>query len=215
MRKILPVILSLFVVIGCDDKASSGTTATSNVSQQVLTKADFAKYVREGVEYDVSSTGVLTFAKPYDMFEDFNDFYEDEFKIVSESPLSILMTKKLTDSHLEPFKEWNERSVLYAVYKTFTYTPANEIIIEAYPISEQKNGKMKAHKEFTLKGKVSREKALDVLKKHSPATSFDDLVQLEQKEGSYRRVGVSGSDTWDKFYHNEQTRSEIIKDLLQ
>lgn len=216
MKKMFLLLLSLFTIVACDNKENNDTVAQQETPQKVvLTKADFAKYVREGVEYDVSSTGVLTFAKPQDMFEDFNDFEEQEVKVKEGNPTSILITKQLSNDPLEPVKEWNERAFIYAIYKSFTYTPVNELIVEAYPLIEQKNGKFKAKKEFALKTQITREKALEVLKKHTAATSFDDLVQLEEAEGQYRRVGVSGSGIWDKFYHNEQYRPTIVSDLLK
>lgn len=219
MKKLLLIALSAFAITACGDeepKAEQPTAEAPKVSEtRVPTKADFAKYVDTGVEYDVNEKGVLIFAKPKDMFDDFNDFQGDEIKILKEKPLSIRISKLLSDDPLELYKEWNERAFMYAVYKTFTYTPVNEITLEAYPIAENAKGKKTALKKFTLKGTITREKALDVLKKYTSATSFNDLVQLEEKEGSYRRVGVSGSELWDKFYHNEQARPVIIEDLVK
>lgn len=219
MKKLLLIALSALVITACGEeetKAEQPTVEATKVSEaKIPTKADFAKYVDTGVEYDVNEKGVLIFAKPKDMFDDFNDFQGDEITILKEKPLSIRISKLLSDDPLEPYKEWNERAFMYAVYKTFTYTPVNEITLEAYPIAENAKGKKTALKKFTLKGTITREKALDVLKKYTSATSFNDLVQLEEKEGSYRRVGVSGSDLWDKFYHNEKERSAIIEDLIK
>lgn len=220
MKKLLLIALSAFAITACgEEEQKTEQSATAEISKatetKVPTKADFAKYVDAGVEYDVNEKGVLIFAKPKDMFDDFNDFQGDEITILKEKPLSIRISKLLSDDPLEPYKEWNERAFMYAVYKTFTYTPVNEITLEAYPIAENAKGKKTALKKFTIKGTITREKALDVLKKYTSATSFNDLVQLEEKEGSYRRLGVSGSDLWDKFYHNEQARSAIIEELIK
>lgn len=215
MKKLLLILLSAFAITACDGE-SKATESKSEKTTVIRTKADFANSIENGVEYDVSPTGVLTFVKPKDMFIYFNDYQieRNELAFISEDPLSIRISK-VKYSADDMYKEYNEMAFIYAVYKTFTHTNANQITVEAYPIYENsKTGKQKAFKDLMIKATITREKALEVLKQHSSATSFDDLVQLEENN-QYREIGVNGSDIWDKFIYNDKERPAIIADLIK
>lgn len=150
------------------------------------------------------------------MFVYFNDYQieRNELSFISEDPLSIRISK-VKYSADDMYKEYNEMAFIYAVYKTFAHTNADQITVEAYPIYENlKTGKQKAFKNLMIKATVTREKALEVLKQHSSATSFDDLVQLEENN-QYREIGVNGSDVWDKFIYNDKERPAIVADLIK
>lgn len=213
MKHLLIAILFVFGIVACDD-----IKTTSNQSPPVVvkTKADFAKYVDNGVEYDVNDQGVLIFVKVRDMFANFGDYIEEqgELKILSESPLSIRISKiKYTPDDM--YKEYNEMAFLYAIYKTFIHTNINEITVEAYPIYENLDTKkQKALKNLTIKSTVTRQRALEVLKKYTNAGAFNDLVQLTENN-QYRQIGVSGSELWDKFIYNDKMRPDIITELLK
>ncbi|MBF0752218.1 MULTISPECIES: hypothetical protein [unclassified Pasteurella] len=215
MKKLLLILLSAFAITACggEDKEAENQPGKTTV---IRTKADFASSINDGVEYDVSSTGVLTFAKAKDMFADFNDYRveQNELAFISEDPLSIRISK-VSYTPDDMYKEYNEMAFIYAVYKTFAHTPVNQITVEAYPIYEDlKTNKQKVFKNLTIKATITREKALEVLKKHSSAKSFDDLVQLEENN-QYREIGVNGSDLWDKFIYSDKERPNIIADLIK
>lgn len=193
-------------------------TASTSIapSQKSEPNDKFATFVGKDVAYNVNEKGVLIFANARNMFDSFNDYREEEGELtfLSENPLSLKINKHLDEG--EPnLKEYSEMSFLYAIYRTFMNTQLNEIMVEAYPITvDYKTHKKTEHKKYAFKATVSREKALNVLKKHSSAASFDDLVQTTENT-QHRIVGISGSEVWDKFIYNEKQRSQIVADLMK
>lgn len=215
MKKLFILFLFGFCLTGCNDETVQNETKIVN-TDKVKTKADFEKFVGKGVEYDVNDKGVLIFAKARDMFDEFNDYREEEGELtfLSEEPLSLRINKHLSEDD-QMFKEYGEMSFLYAIYRTFMNTNLNEITVESYPIAvNYKTEKQKPYKNVALKAVVTREKALEVLKKYTSATSFNDLVQTREND-QHRMVGISGSEIWDKFIYNEKQRTQIVSDLMK
>lgn len=212
MKKLLIAVLFILGLVGCSDEEIK---PTSIPQEQVRTKESFAKYVGEGVPYDVNNKGVLIFEKPRQMFSNFNDYRESEGELafISEEPLSIRISKKVQQGD-KMAKQYSEISFIYAIYRTFMNTSADLITVESYPIEiNAKNGKEKPLKQFTLKATVSRDKALNVLRQYTNAQSFDDLIQLRENN-QYRTIGVDGSELWDKFIYNEKIRPDVVQSLV-
>lgn len=215
MKKLFIIFLFGCYLTGCNDEAIHNETKLAT-TDKVKTKADFEKFVSKGIEYDVNDKGVLIFEKARDMFDEFNDYREEEGELtfLSEKPLSLRINKHLSEDD-QMLREYGEMSFLYAIYRTFMNTNINEITVESYPITvNDKTNKKKAYKNFTLKAVVTREKALEVLKKYTSATSFNDLVQTKENN-QHRTVGISGSEIWDKFIYNEKQRTQIVSDLMK
>lgn len=210
------IITAIFVAPTSDRSSQVDGMNTLESTKQVDKKKRFENLIGKDIEYNVNEKGVLIFAKARDMFSSFNDYREEEGEIafLSENPLSLKINKHLTagDPNL---REYSEMSFLYAIYRTFMNTSLNEITVEAYPISiNDKTNQKIEHKQYIFTATVSREKALEVLKKYTSATSFDDLVQTSENS-QHRTVGISGSEIWDKFIYNEKQRSQIVSDLMK
>lgn len=227
MKKLLKIILALIVllmiigaIVGNDEQkqevAQQPTEATEIKTDSTPAKPSFEGRISKDVKYTVSEKGILIFDKAKDMFREFNDYRESEgeVKFLSEKPLSILITKKLDEDEKNLVKEYGEMSFLYAIYRTFMNTPENQVTVEAYPVLVTAQNKEIPQKAVKLKATVTREKALEILRKYTAAESIDDLVQTEENK-EYRQVGMSGSKLWDKFVYNEKERTNIVKDLLK
>lgn len=211
MKKLLlTIVLSIAALAACEHESPQNAEQSATKS-----KTDFSGYVEKGIEYDVNEKGVLIFMKARDMFDNFNDYREEEgeVKFITEKPLSILITKKLEEDEKQLSKEYAEMSFLYAIYRTFMNTPETQVTVEAYPIVVTRKNKEIPQKKVALKTTITREKALDVLQKYTNAKSIDDLVQTEENT-EHRKVGISGSKIWDKFIYNEKERSNIVADLV-
>lgn len=216
MKKFLAIALSALILTACGGEDKPSKTEAPTSVKVIKTKQDFETIFGKDANFSISDDGVVIFAKARDMFRNFNDYRESEGEIafLNEAPLSILITKNLDEDEKDLAKNYAEMSFLYAVYRTFMNTPENEVTVDAYPVIVTTKGKKFPQKQVEIKATISREKALEVLKKYTKATSISDLVQTEENK-EYRSIGYSGSKVWDSFIYNEKERSSIVADLVK
>lgn len=169
---------------------------------------------KEKAPHEFNDKGVVIFANARDMFNVFNDYPEDggQLKIMSEKPFKVRVSDLVvaTDTP-ENLTLSKKKAFMYAVYNVFMHTKEPSVTVESIPV-DLKTGK--PIKTTALQGTVSRERALEVLKKYSSAQSFDDLVETKPND-QYRVIGMSSSKVYDEFAYGLRNQDAIISALLQ
>ena len=140
------------------------------------------------------------------MIEEFSDYSVSNktFKILKNEPLHIQLSPRVVKSDPSNVIELEvKRAVIYGVYRTFVHTNEGSITVTAIPREINfDNKKEKYLKEFKRTISITREKALELLKKNIKVKSFSQLV-TEKKIGS-----LVFKDQWSKsfnrIYYNDQ-----------
>lgn len=218
MKKLFFLSFLSCALIGCgDDTATTQTEqATTEQTQQSTDKEPQAKAVRpqdyfKDTQYSLNEKGTVIFGSAKELFEQNGDYnIEDKTLIIhSENPLKITLNVVTTkDESEELIKLDIANAFFYGIYQTFTHTNVPSIDLTVSAINQKQKP---VYKNFTLKSKVTREYALNVLKNFSPAKSFDDLVNFDTSN-EYNVVGYNSSKLYLDF-RGERFRSQIIKSL--
>ncbi len=140
------------------------------------------------------------------MIEEFNDYSASNgtLKILAKEPLHIQLSPIVVKRDFpEVIEEAVKRALVYGVYRTFTHTPANNIVVTVVP--KEMNFKNKEYKyvsEYKRTISITRKAALALVKKHIHVRSFSDLVS-ETKIGD-----ITMKDQWTKnfkrIYYNDK-----------
>ena len=169
---------------------------------------------KEKVPHEFNDKGIVIFTNARDMFNVFNDYPEDggQLKILSEKPLKIRISDLATaNDGADNLALSKKKAFMYGVYNVFMHTKENSVTVESIPV-DLKTGK--PIKTTALQGTISREHALEVLKKYSSAQSFDDLVETKPND-QYRVIGMSSSKVYDEFAYGLKNQDAIISALLK
>ncbi|MFD0992579.1 hypothetical protein [Tenacibaculum geojense] len=159
MNKILLLLLSITMLIGCKTETKSDKNETAETEQ---TLPQF-KSVRE-------------------MLADASDYYEENgsLKFISEdkSKLHIQVSKPILEADLENVKEEIvKRDIVYVAFQTFAQTDIDKLIITAVP-NDMENRK-KYYEKYKKTVSVDRKNAQAVLKKYLDSEDFSILYKLD------------------------------------
>lgn len=195
MKKIIFFILLLFIPF---------------LSQASTIKASQPELVID-VPFSKNENGVVQFNSIQDTFEEGSGeyFVEDgTLKIISESPLKVEALMMFPDGASAEFaQKLVEPSFIFHIFRTFIHTDTNSIVLSITPIND-------AGKTFgnTVRGKVTRQKALRILKQFSKALSFDDLISLNPN-AEHTIIGLSPSDELSTLATGKQYK-QVLSALI-
>ncbi len=155
------------------------------------------------------------FATVKEVIEDFNDYKAEDgsFKIIKNRPLHIQLSPTILGSSEYPNGaddsasiEWDvKHTLVYGIYTAFIHTPANEITVTSVPmvfnIKSRKHKYLKSHQKTLT---ITRQRALEMIQKYLPITSFDELktdetipniegIFHDQWTEEFKRVYYNGS----------------------
>ena len=159
MNRVLILLLSITMLIGCKSEKKSDKNQTAEKGQ---TLTQF-KSVRE-------------------MLADASDYYEENgsLKFISEdkSNLHIQVSKPILEADLENVKEEIvKRDIIYVTFQTFAQTDIDRLTITAVPNDMENHEKY--YKKYQKTITVDRENAKSVLKKYLDSEDFSILYKLD------------------------------------
>lgn len=206
MKKLTFRLIIALILSACSEEEFLYHNHASEI-QPSTTSLNAVEFMQnKQIDYSINDSGIVIFNKAQDLFKIFNDYHDIKFNSDFDFVISIEIPKHTSE---------NERLIiirkafLYGVYQTFAHTNANTVTVEALAIDSQNHNSLNK-----LKAKISRDKALDVLRQYSKANSFKDLVELEDND-HFKVKGYSSSLYFDKFVTDLKTQREIVLALTE
>lgn len=188
--------------------AASAPVAAS-APQAENSAAVYLKRRSDTPPYTINEKGIVQFGSLKDMFDAFGDYDADgQLKINSPTDVSIAEFLPKTASKDDITAAAN-KALIYAVYHAFAYTNVDKITVRSAPMDIDTSKPLMSK---PLQAAVSRERALEVLKKYSAAQSFDDLVELNPSYTN-RITGLSSSNFYEAFAYDAGHQKEIVQAL--
>lgn len=220
MKKLLVCVAVITALTACDSEMAQNDTqqassspiqsaqTASAASAKTLTAEAFLKDKAE-VPYKINDKGIVQFNNPQDMLIELGD-YAGQGQLKFNSPNDFRISEYLpATATADEIRAAGNKALIYAVYKTFTYTDATSVTVESAPIDMET---LKPLSPKPIKATVNRERALAVLKQHSSAQSFDDLVELNPNHPA-RIIGFSSSDLYEQFAYDLSHQDNIVRGL--
>lgn len=212
--RILQVIVALFVLLlvisfFASNDDSNKTTGEQKEEQtaQVETEAkDTQKKNDKGVYIFDSIPAYFEYTKTYDKDG-------GELTFIDNNPENIKITPfELSENNV--LDDLNKTNFIKTIYRLFIHTNAAKITLEMYPKVVDKDGNVtKELSILSIKGTITRDKALSVLKKYSTAQSFDDLIITDKAQlPEYATLGFSTTKTFSDLIN--KNKNEVLGALL-
>lgn len=219
MKRFIPLCLPL-LLIACGepstDTAKESTApsveTTTPATESMMTDNEYKKRLdslMDGVPYTLNADGVVTFDNVSDMMTAFNDYqYDGQFKVSGDNPVHLELYEISTEANTKENLTYEQnKALIYGIYKPFTYTSIDKIIVSA-GVKDMKDPSKVIVKPMTLT--VTKEQALKALQAHTDAKDFKDLVA--DTSADFVVKGYSGSKLSKVLYKNEVQKA-IIDEL--
>lgn len=219
MKKFTLLLLPL-ALIACGepstDTAKESTApsveTTTPATESMMTDDEYKKRLdslMDGVPYTLNADGVVTFDNVSDMMTAFNDYqYDGQFKVSGDNPVHLELYEISTEANTKENLTYEQnKALIYGIYKPFTYTSIDKIIVSA-GVKDMKDPSKVIVKPMTLT--VTKEQALKALQAHTDAKDFKDLVA--DTSADFVVKGYSGSKLSKVLYKNEVQKA-IIDEL--
>lgn len=178
---------------------TEGTSATTN------TNSDNKSSLKDGI---------LVFNSVKDFFDFTNNFdLSDEVVINSENPLDLRITPfELSEDNI--LDEVNKENFIKNLYDIFIHTDNKTVTLEMYPVIVNSDRKItKSLNNLSIKGTVTRDKALSVLEKYTGIKDFNSLLVQKDELSEYGTLGYEKVKAFQEFITKNE--NAILSDLLE
>lgn len=158
--------------------------------------------------------GILVFNSVKDFFDFTNNFdLSDEIVINSENPLDIRITPfELSEDNV--LDEVNKENFIKNLYDIFIHTDNKTVTLEMYPVVVNSDRKItKSLNNLSIKGTVTRDKALSILEKYTGIKDFKSLIVPKDKLSEYGTLGYEKVNAFQEFITKNE--NAVLSDLLE
>lgn len=202
--------LGLLSACGGENTTPSAISAPATSTPQAENSAAvYLKRRSDTPPYTINEKGIVQFGSLKDMFDTFGD-YDADGQLKINSPTDVRIAEFLPkNASKDDITAAANKALIYAVYHAFAYTNLDKITVRSAPMDIDTSKPLMSK---PLQATVSRERALEVLKKYSAAQSFDDLVELNPSYTN-RITGFSSSNFYDAFAYDSAHQKDIIQAL--
>lgn len=168
-------LLTLFLVLSIVSCKSDGSNENINDNKKIS-----VENIERQHENIVNKKPLPKFKSLNEMFQASYDFSEEEgtLKLISldKSKLHIQISKPIFKNDLKKIiEEQVKRDIVYVAFQTFAQTEINELTITSVPISSDDSNQY--FNEYKKTVKISRKKALSILKEYIDTEDFSILYE--------------------------------------
>ena len=206
---IIVISVVLFFIIKCSSTNKTEATEISKVSE-ITPKAEPSS----GTSFEEIKDSLITptqFKTVKEVIEDFHDYQNGDFEIISKKPLHIRLSPSIIGSSQFPnggddpyyIKADTKKAIIYGIYTAFIHTNASEITVTATPrVFNIDSKKHKLLSDYTLILTKTRTEALSDVQNFLPIKTLAELKTDIKIKSSDNLNGLIMHDQWTKQFES-------------